>query len=256
MKSPIKSFIPFTVFLLFPFLACNSSGGYEPPRNVTLNLPEKIHIEGHGDYSHTAFVLVKDGNEYYTKADTVYSSDRFEVYCKRDLEVPVVFAGEEYAQGYITARWAYQESGDAWQCAEHDTNYSSYHANDHNNHVWHTAYGELTSGYSDVNSSLDSMTINQLEDQTLTIGINQVACEVWECIFRYQETYSQSVYWFAKDTGVALKGLTVHDELENVYTSGHLDFEVTLYEVGIDMATVLSHFDEPRPKYTFEDKYH
>ncbi|MBO7508461.1 MAG: hypothetical protein J6T39_02315, partial [Clostridia bacterium] len=134
MKKRIFSFL-LAVFCLFTagVFVAGCKNGYDPDqyKRVKIIMPEKVHVE------YAGVIYVQDGNEVYAKASTVHSSDRLEVYAKLDLTNEVIFDQPQYSQGYITARLLnYGGSNFEWQCAENDTNYSSWHANDYNHGVY------------------------------------------------------------------------------------------------------------------------
>ena len=210
----------------FAFVGCKKSEPYQPPRNVVQNLPDKLHVE----YSSTTFV--KDGNEYYCWASNTHGAHRSSMYMKRELNNEYCIAEGYGGWNFITAIYY----PDAWVIAD------TWNENDKNQNTYTNAEYATRHGYSDVNSPLDSVTNTQLADQTITlVSGQQVECVVWESVFEYNDSYTKDKYWFAKDTGVYIKGLTVYDRETNIDTDGssYNHPVATYYAVGETMATVL-----------------
>ncbi len=221
---------------------------------ISLKLPECVHVE-----YNNGMILVKDGNEYYVKAATIYSSDRLEVYAKVDLSNPVILDQPQYSQGFITARWV--DVDNVWQCAEMDTNYSPWHANMNNCDVYTKGESFLRTGYTDINMpyEMDGVTIAQKDNEVLTISGEQVECIVWEYIYDKDNIYQKAKYWFAKDTNICLKHSDIFDRTGDINDESRIKLQATYYKVGNNMDTALEivsqHIGETRTKYKFDPKY-
>ena len=213
------------ILCLSIFTGCLGGNVWEAPKRITLSLPEKLHVE----YVNSAIkgdallpgycVLVKEGNLYYVKAPTTYSSDRLEVIVKDNLQ------NAQYDRSFISARW--DDYSNAWQIASDDTNYDGWHANDHNGSVYYKGLGFLDSGYGDVNHPYDNgvtdkngytHTATQKENQIITLQSGQeVECVVWEYSFTTsdEDTWSKEKFWFEKDTGVTIQRSSVYPSSAN-----------------------------------------
>lgn len=236
MKKKIMSFL--LAFICFIscglcLTSCKNKDVWTFPKRISLNLSNKLHVEYIntpiiGDSSLPSYcVLVKEGNYYYVKTPTTYQSDRLEVYEKTNLNNAVEFAGSDYGQGYISARWS--DYTNTWISASDDLettpNAPEWHANDKNNHVYSVGIAFLDSGYGDINHIYENgvadndghkYTATQISYETLTIDSKQIECEVWE----YEEYHSADVwrkakYWFEAETHIVLKQTTVMPSSEN-----------------------------------------
>jgi len=214
--------------------ACGNKETWHAPQRVHLSLTDKVHVEYinnaiSGDSTLPSYcVLVKEGNQYYIKTPhKYYQSNRLEVFVKTNLTNAVEFAGAEYSQGHISARW--DDYANAWISAADDSDTSpnapEWHANDENGSVYYTGIAFLDSGYDDVNhiyengvadSNGHKYTATRLEDTILAVGENNVNCVVWE----YEEYHSADIwkkakYWFDAETNIILKQTTVYPSSEN-----------------------------------------
>ena len=225
MKKKIFAFVLAFMFILpcaLLLTACGKKDPYVPPRNVVQRLPEKIHVE----YGSTIFV--KDGNEYYLSGENIHRTTVDEVYMKDGLTHEV----------FVTDRWG----GMLYITAYYDDNTDD-------NHNTYTNSEELTrQGYSEVNSPLDSYTITKLADQTVAVGTNEVECEVWLAVWEYNNSYAKYKLWYAKGTGVFIKGLKTSDKTVDIDTEGYVyGTSATYYAVGENMADVLATKDRVAP---------
>ena len=112
----------------------------------------------------------------------------------------------------------------------------------------------MRQGYTDVNSQLDTMTITKLENETITLESGQqVACEVWQTVFEYNDTYQKSKYWYAADSHIFMKGLTVYDRETDIDTDGSTYgmTAATYYAVGENMDDFLQTLSPARTKPDF-----
>lgn len=258
-----------TFSCMIMFTACGGDV-WEPPHNVVQNLPDKIHVEYASDDYYTT-IFIKDGNEYYCKGKNIHGYDRDEIYMRRDLSHEVCVAEGYGGWGFITARWNSYSEPETWLLAADDLgtspNEPAWHANDKNQNTYTNAEYKTRHGYSDVNSALldgETHKVTKLENQTITVGENQVECVVWVYEFDYDGTYSKSKYWFAADTGVYLKGLSVYDREANIDTDGSTYGHpiATYYKVGDSMDTALATISAKyysdtvaRTKYVFPPEY-
>ena len=231
------------------FTACGGSG-WEKPKRVVLSLPQNLHVE----YTNVPIkgdallpgscVLIKEGDLYYVKAPTTYSSDRLEVMVKENLQTA------QYDRSFISARWAYLPSGvEEWQTAPNDTNYDGWHANDANGHVYFTGLGFLDSGYGDVNHPYENgvtdkngytYTATQKDNQTLTLASgHQVECVVWEFSFTTsdEDTWSKEKFWFEKNTGVTIKRTSAEQDLDD---DSNIGLIATYYATNETLQSYLS----------------
>ena len=220
MKKKILAFVLAFMFVLpcaFLLSGCGKKDVWEPPHNVVQNLPTKLHVE----YGSTVFV--KDGNEYYCVASNKHRSNRTQVYMKLGLTHEVCVA-QGYG-GWLFISAYYNDYTENWVLATEDDectlNEPYWHANDFNQNTYTNAEVNTRHGYGDVNPVLDSTVATQLADETITLASGQhVECVVWQSVFEYNGTYSKSKYWYAKDTGVYLKGLTVYNKTDDIDTDG------------------------------------
>ena len=239
MKNKILSFIlAFALVLTYTVCLSACSGDVVTiPSRVSESLPNKVWVE----YGNV--VLAKDGNDYYVESAVYSMSSRGEVYIKENLTNPVG-SGDE-AQNYISARW---DGG--WIYAYDDGILDTYHANSDNHSAMmgfvNSKSGPCSSewmfrGYSAVNDTT-IISVVQKPNQTITVGENEVECEVWECTFDYFGTYSKTKYWFAADSHVYLKSLSIEDRNQDIDTDGTVDttHQATFYQVGVPMSDVLA----------------
>ena len=254
MKRKIISYMLTFVCLItccFCLTACNNNKNFDLHYNITLNLPDKIHVE----YGSVGAIYIQEGNEVYASAGTVYSSDRREVFIKINLTEPVILDEPQYAQGFISARW--DDYNNCWQGAEDDTNYPAWHANDHNCTVYAAAEYYLRTGYSDINMpyEMDGVTITQKANETLTVAGVQIECVVWEYVFDRETTFLAEKYWFAKDTNVFIKQSGIFEKDADINAAENIKLIATYYKTGEDMEVALANLTEPRTKYTFPAEY-
>ena len=247
--------IAFIVPAIFAFSACGKQP-YSSPKRVSLKLPDKLHVEYvnntiKGDATLPGYcVLVKEGDLYYIKTPhKYYFYNRLEVFVKTNLKNAVEFAGEAYGQGHISARW--NEYTNSWQTAEEETD-NQWHANDQNGSVYYNGIGFLDVGYGDVNhlykngvtdSNGYKFTATQKENETITIGTNQVECVVWEYEAYFSENnWTRSKYWFDLETNITLKKTEVYPSSENLDldAEANVGFEATYFSKSETMQSYLT----------------
>ena len=257
MKKKVLSFILTFVCIIscgLMFTACLNNNHWEPPKRIALSMPENLHVEytNHwlkGDALLPSYcVLVKEGNLYYVKAPTDYSSDRLEVMVKENLQ------NAQYDRSFISARWAYLEGGvEVWQTAPDDTNYDGWHANDHNGTVYFKGLGFLDSGYGDVNHTYENgvtdaygytYTSTQKENETLTLESGQeVECVVWEFNFTTSDTdtYSKEKFWFEKNTGITIQrsSITASSSNQSLDAEENIGLKATYFATNETMQSYL-----------------
>lgn len=274
MKKKIVS-LSLALVLVFACTICLSACGnrevWTPPKRVSLNLPDKVHVEYINDrISGDALlpgycVLVKEGDQYYVKAPTTYSSNRLEVFEKINLTNAVVFDKPQYSQGYISARW--NDYNNTWVSAADDSytspNAPEWHANDQNNHVYYTGIAFLDSGYGDINHTYENgvadsngykHTATQKDNETLTIGSNQVECIVWEYEAYFSEdNWSKEKFWLDADTGIMLKRTSVLPSSQNqsLDAAENIGLKATYFSKTETMQDYLTSIDRwPAPDFS------
>ena len=234
------------VFCLSVFTGCGGNG-YEPVRNVKLNLLDKVHVE----YFDGGKVFVKDGDYYFGQGGCYSMSGRGTVLIKENLNSPAItsdYDGRE--QYFISAIW----NGSEWKLPgqEYDDasmNPSPYIANDQNHtsifadisEGWHIVdgpYNYLYKGYSDVNQeSGNGVTVTKLENDTLQIGGNDVECVVWERV--NTSTYTKDRYWFAVNTNILIKHAEVIHEEDDILAPEAVELVATYYAEGETLDSIL-----------------
>ena len=236
------------------FTACGKTGYYDENIRIRQVLPTKVHVEyGNG------VIYVKDGDDIYAKSGVYSMSGRWEVYVRENLE-DGVFYWQGQGQHYISARW----TDTAWENADEDTFQSQgWNANDMNHLVIYGSVnntkgpdtsGYMLHGYSDVNSPLDTVQATQLENETITLESGQnVECVVWQVVFDYNGTYQKDKFWFAKDSHIYLKGLSVYDRDKDIDTEGssYSHPVATYYAEGENMDDFLQTLDPARTRPDF-----
>ena len=274
MKKKIMSLMMMLVLIVtcgFYLTACKNKEVWTFPKRITLALSDKLHVE-YENYSIKGFstlpgycVLVKDGDSYYVKTPTTYSSNRLEVYEKINLKNAVEFSGESYGQGYISARW--DDYSNTWVSAADDVNTSpanpQWHANDQNNHVYSVGIAFLDAGYDDINHIYENGVTNQYgskytatqkTNETLTIGSNQVECEVWEYEeYHGEDNWEKCKYWFEKETKVILKQSTIYASStnKNLDADENVGFRATYFSKTETMQSYLSSVGRsPAPNFS------
>lgn len=211
---------------------------YVPPRNVTFNLPDKVHVE-----YNNGKIYAKDGKFVYAYGGNFYG--RGEVLLKEDLTSPAVVVDNIYTQNYMSAY--YSSYANDWIMADNDEQYDPYHAND-NNHI--SVYGfvnyrhgpeyYLRTGYTDVNGMVyETTTLSHEEDEVLTIGGNQVECDVWQRIDDYGDTYGKYKYWYAKNTGICIKSACVFNANADINAEDAIELLATYYSLNETINDVL-----------------
>ena len=272
-----KRVLSLAVLFVFAFLcvgfqaACGKREVWTAPKRISLTLPERVHVEYFnnrisGSASLPNYcVLVKEGDIYYVKTPTTYSSDRLEVIEKVNLQNAVEFAGEKYGQGYISARW--NDYTSSWDTADSETeltpNASSWHANDRNNHVYYTGVAFLDMGYGDVNHIYDNGVANangykhtatQKDNETLSIGGNEVLCVVWEYEAYFgEDNWSRARYWFDAETGITLKQASIYPSSANQDLSAdeNVGFKATYFSKTETLADYLTSIERyPAPDFS------
>ena len=243
--------------------ACTRGGTWEHPKRIALSLPDNLHVEytNHwlkGDSLLPSYcILVKEGNFYYVKTPhKYYYYDRLEVYVKTDLKNAVEFAGPDYAQSLISARWS--DYTNSWISAADDSetapNAPEWHANDKNGSVYYTGIGFLDSGYGDVNHPYDNgvtssqgytHTATQKENQTLTLESGQqVECVVWEYSFTTsdEDTWSKEKFWFEANTGITIQrsSITSSSENQSLDADENIGLKATYFATDETMQSYLS----------------
>ena len=236
--------------------ACGNNSNFDDHYNITQTLPDKVHVEyGSG------VVYVKDGNDIYVQSGVYSMSGRREVYVRENL-TDGVFYWQGEGQHFISARW--DEYNNCWERADNDTLQEDNWIANSDNH-WciggsvNNVQGPdssryMLNGYSDVNSLLDTMTITQLENETITLVSGQhVECEVWQTVFEYDGSYEKCKYWFAADSHIYLKGLWTQERNANIDVAGsnYNMPEATYYAVGENMDNFLQTLSPARTKPDF-----
>lgn len=226
------------------FSACGG-GNPIPDDLIVAHLPDKVHVE----YAANCF-YVKDGNDIYSSSP-VYSSDRQEVFLRENLSTAYITDLTYGDQMFATARW----TGTAWQTAKDDAIYEDWIANDKNHTTVygsikdpHWRFGPATShnmyyGYSDVNGAWmsEKSSVTQLANQNVTVGENQVECVVFEYVFEYGDVYNKTKYWYALDSGIYIKSLSISDKTKNIDTEGTPgETSAIYYKTGETMDSVLT----------------
>lgn len=257
----------FNAFFLFcacrrniPYRVRQKGGGLIENR-ITMNFPDKVWVE------YNSIVFAKDGKDIFASS-MVYWSDRREVYLREDISDPIA-TWHGSGQYYITARW----TGETWQLAtdegriageEYDeVNNQTWIANDKNHQVVYgyvdRKHGACTSGYvyrgySDVNTPYesDSFTIVQLDNQTITVGEDEVECIVWEYTFDNDGVYGKTRYWFAADSHIFIKEMYTSNRDADIETGGSVQNCATLYKVGVAMEQVLQSKDKSVPVIPYD----
>lgn len=215
--------------------ACGNTSIITTPQRVHLSLKQKLHVEYENSNASlpACCILVKEDNCYYIKTPQPLYPDRTEVFEKVNLNNAINFAGEEYAQGYISAHWSDYSENHGWISAASETDLtpsnSRWHANDRNNHVYSVGISFLDYGYGDINHPYENgvadanghkYTATQLSDAQITIhnyfGETNVNCVVWE----YEEYHSEnnwrkSKYWLDAETNIVLKQTTIYPSSDN-----------------------------------------
>ena len=254
---------------------------WSPLQRVMLTIPEKLRIEYQnngevftGDsqvHTPNLCVLVKDGDLYYVKVPTVYSSNRYEVMKKDNLQNPLVdFVPDSpaFAQSYITAAWV--GGTNSWLRADADEaspNAPHWHANDENNHVYYVGISFLNHGYESINHPYDNgvqnsrgskYTSTQLGNETLTIGSVDVECVAWE----YEEYHAEDnwlleKYWLEKDSNIVLKKNSIYSsnlvQNQNIDDDANTRFRATYFskDSSISMNEHLSSIERaPEPDFS------
>ena len=256
----MKRFLSFLLAFIFAaywlniLSACGKKTDIELIQNrISLSLPDRLHAE----YGYTVFV--KDGNEYYLRADNLHGSHRNEIYMRRELSTPVCVAEGYGGWNFITAR--YDPYLSDWQIATEDDQNEPWNANDKNQNSFTKAEYTLRTGYSDINMPYDmeAVTITQKSPESLVIAGNRIDCEVWEYLYDDGEIYVLDKYFFAADTKVFLKKSTVFDREDDIDAPENTRLIATYYAVGESMdeamTSVSAHIGEIRTKYIFSEEF-
>ena len=225
-------------FTSFAFAGCGKKSDPITYRIKYVEL-DKMWIEVGG------ITYAKDGN--YVFAQGCHYG--YDVFLKENLQNEV-FPDPTYGgQGYITAAW----NGTGWTIA------NNYNENDNNNesvyefvnhHYGPGSYRWSTRGISDVNNITENpaVTVTHLDNETITVGSDQVECIVWDYVYENGSTYGHHLFYFATDSHICLKEYYTSDKTEEVKTDSNIEFAATLYKVGVSMNDVLTAKDRnPAP---------
>ena len=214
------------------FVGCFGSKGDPIEYTIRLNELNQYWVE-----YNNGRVYAKDGQFVFAQGN-YYGDD---VFIKENLSGEY-FVVEPYGgQGYVTASW-----NDGWQIAtnwnENDRNNSSVYQFFGGSGARLGIYSYLKYGYSDVNQYYEnpSVTVTELEHDTLTVGAEEVECLVFDYVYDDGSTYGHHLYFYALDSHICLKALYSNDRDEDILADGSVELEATLYKVGVAMNTILT----------------
>ncbi|MBQ8468450.1 MAG: hypothetical protein IJ542_01700 [Clostridia bacterium] len=217
-------------FTSLAFAACGKKSDPISYRIQYVNLSQ-FWIEAEGK------VYAKDG-QYEFAQGCHHGSD---IFAKQNLRNEVFPQPGYGGQGYITAAW----NGTNWIIADdyQENNFNSESMYEFVNHRYGPgAYRWTSRGISDVNNITDNpaVTVTQLDNETITVGEDNVECIVWDYVYEHGTTYNHQLFYFAKDSHICLLEYYTSDKTEEVKDDSNIDFQVTLYKVGVSMNEVLT----------------